>query len=64
MTYVPHGRRATALPAQVENDLIEAESVFATHDGQLRRMAGVPTRPERYTRAGIDLDRILATAEI
>ncbi|MFF3441614.1 L-aspartate oxidase [Streptosporangium sp. NPDC002721] len=24
MTYVPHGRHATALPAQVENDLIEA----------------------------------------
>ncbi|WP_440071348.1 L-aspartate oxidase [Streptosporangium sp. OZ121] len=24
MTYVPHGRRATALPPQVENDLVEA----------------------------------------
>ena len=53
-----------AVTGRVENDLIETEAVFATHDGQLRRMSGVPTRPERYAHAGIDLDRILATAEL
>ena len=53
-----------AVTGRVENDLIESEPVFATHDGQIRRMSGVPTRPERYAQAGIDLARILDTAEI
>ena len=53
-----------AITGRVENDLIESEPVFATKDGQLRRLSGVPTRPERYAQVGIDLDRILDTAEI
>ena len=63
-----HGQRRVdeivAVTGRVENDLIETEAVFATQDGQLRRMSGIPTRPERYAHAGIDLDRILATAEL
>ncbi|UPK76198.1 Flp pilus assembly complex ATPase component TadA [Nocardioidaceae bacterium SCSIO 66511] len=63
-----HGQRRVdeivAVTGRVENDLIETEAVFATQDGQLRRMSGIPTRPERYAHAGIDLGRILATAEL
>ncbi|MGH3358426.1 MAG: CpaF family protein [Nocardioidaceae bacterium] len=49
---------------RVENDLIETEVVFTTRGDQLVRMSGVPARPERYARVGIDLDRILATTEM
>ncbi|UYM04071.1 CpaF family protein [Solicola gregarius] len=63
-----HGQRRVdeivAVTGRVENDLIESEAVFTTNDGQLRRMSGVPPRPERYAHAGIDLDHLLATAEI
>lgn len=53
-----------AITGRVENDLIEAEPIFATQEGQIRRMSGFPTRPERYAQVGIDLGRILDTQEI
>lgn len=60
-----HGRRRVneivAVTGRVENDLIEAEPVFATQEGQLIRQSGVPARPERYTHTGFDLDRLLST---
>lgn len=63
-----HGHRRVneivAITGRVENDIIETEAVFATRNDQLVRMAGVPARPERYARAGLDLDRILATTEM
>lgn len=52
-----------AITGRVENDIIESEPMYATRDNQLVRMPGAPPRPERFARAGIDIDRILGTAE-
>jgi pilus assembly protein CpaF len=48
-----------AVPGRVENDLIETEPMFVRHEGGLQRLAGMPPRPERFVRRGIDLHRIL-----
>lgn len=48
-----------AVPGRVENDLIETEGMFVRHEGRLQRLAGMPPRPERFARRGIDLHRIL-----
>ncbi|HET7385234.1 MAG TPA: ATPase, T2SS/T4P/T4SS family [Nocardioidaceae bacterium] len=48
-----------AVPGRVENDTIETETVFARVDGRLVRAQGVPPRPERFDRAGIDLSNLL-----
>ena len=49
-----------AVPGRVENDLIETEPMFVRDDERLRRLAGMPPRPERFARRGIDLRRLLS----
>ncbi len=48
-----------AVPGRVENDTIETEVVFARQDDRLVRATGMPPRPERYERAGIDVHELL-----
>ena len=48
-----------AVPGRVENGFIESEPLFAASGGRLQRLSGVPPRPERYERRGIDLHRLL-----
>ncbi|MFT4264560.1 MAG: ATPase, T2SS/T4P/T4SS family [Nocardioides sp.] len=59
----PQGvRRVTeviAVPGRVEGDTIETATVFERHEGELRRAAGMPPRPERYAALGIDVHRLL-----
>jgi pilus assembly protein CpaF len=50
-----------AVPGRVENDLIETEPMFVRRDDRLERLAGMPPRPERFARKGIDLHRLLNT---
>ncbi len=49
-----------AVPGRVENDIIEAATIFDRSDGELRRGSGVPPRVERYARVGIDVHQVLA----
>ncbi len=59
------GRRAVhevvAVPGRVEGDVIETEPVFLRRGDELVRAGGMPPRPERFERAGIDLTRILGS---
>jgi pilus assembly protein CpaF len=59
-----HGVRrveeVVAVPGRVEGDVIETATVFERRGGELRRGSGVPPRPERFERLGIDLPRLLA----
>lgn len=48
-----------AVPGRVEADIIETEPIFTRVNGELRRMSGVPTRPERFAQVGLDIHRIL-----
>ena len=48
-----------AVPGRVENDIIEAEPIFERGRGELRRVNGMPPRPELYERVGIDVHRLL-----
>ncbi len=48
-----------SVPGRVENDVIESEPLFAMRDGRLQRLSGMPPRPDRYERIGIDLPRLL-----
>lgn len=48
-----------AVPGRVEHDVIETEPIFVRTGGELQRQAGMPPRPERYERVGVDLHRIL-----
>jgi len=48
-----------AVSGRVENDVIEAEPLFAVQLGRLQRLSGVPPRVERFERCGIDVDRLL-----
>lgn len=61
-----HGTRRVneivAVPGRVESDVIETEPVFDTVDGDLVRVGGMPPRPERYERVGVDLRRLLGSA--
>jgi pilus assembly protein CpaF len=50
-----------AVPGRVENDLIETEPMFVRRHERLERLAGMPPRPERFARKGIDLHRLLST---
>jgi pilus assembly protein CpaF len=50
------------VPGRVENDIIEVETIFERHGSELRRMNGMPPRPERYDHVGIDVRRLLAEA--
>ncbi|MDH2413954.1 hypothetical protein [Nocardioides sp. CER19] len=49
-----------AVPGRVEGDVIETAPVFERVGGELRRAGGMPPRPERFRRLGIDVHRILA----
>ncbi|MCW2791025.1 MAG: type secretion system protein [Nocardioides sp.] len=51
-----------AVPGRVENDIIETEPIFERSGGDLRRVNGMPPRPELYERVGIDVHRILNEA--
>ena len=59
----PHGVRRVneivAVPGRVENDIIEAETLFERTSGDLRRAGGMPPRRELFDRIGIDVQRIL-----
>jgi len=48
-----------AVPGRVENDVIETSTIFERVGRELKRASGMPPRPERYVRAGIDLPRLL-----
>jgi len=58
-----HGTRRVneivAVPGRVEHDIIETEPIFVLLDGKLRRQPGMPPRPERYERIGVDVARLL-----
>ena len=49
------------VPGRVENDVIETEPIFVRRGGELRRTGGMPPRPERYERVGIDVHARPAT---
>ena len=51
-----------AVPGRVEHDIIETEPLFLRTGGELRRAGGMPPRPERFERAGVDVHRILNVA--
>jgi pilus assembly protein CpaF len=50
------------VPGRVENDIIETEPIFERGNGDLRRVNGMPPRPELYERVGIDIHRVLTEA--
>jgi len=49
-----------AVPGRIEADVIETATVFERSGGELRRGVGMPPRPERFARLGLDLQRLLA----
>jgi pilus assembly protein CpaF len=51
-----------AVPGRVENDIIETSTIFERVGNELRRGVGMPPRPERYARAGLDLHQLLGQA--
>jgi pilus assembly protein CpaF len=59
----PDGTRrveeVVAVPGRVENDVIETEPVFVRQHERLVRTQGMPPRPERYDRLGIDVRTLL-----
>jgi pilus assembly protein CpaF len=48
-----------AVPGRVENDVIETEPIFVRDDERLVRTQGMPSRPERFGRVGIDVHSLL-----
>ena len=48
-----------AVPGRVESDVIETEPIFERSGRELVRRAGMPPRPERFERLGIDVHRLL-----
>src|SRR3954451_25092627 len=59
-----HGVRrvneVVGVPGRVEGDVIETARIFERAGADLRRAGGMPPRPERYARAGIDVHRLLS----
>jgi pilus assembly protein CpaF len=51
-----------AVPGRVEADTIETEPLFVRRGGELRRAPGMPPRPERFERVGMDLTALLGDA--
>ena len=51
-----------AVPGRVEQDTIETETVFVRQQDGLVRLSGMPPRPERYARIGIDVHSLLNEA--
>jgi pilus assembly protein CpaF len=49
-----------AVPGRVEQDTIETETIFVRDDDRLVRANGMPPRPERFARAGVDVHALLA----
>jgi len=60
------GRRTVeevlAVPGRAEGDTIETEALFVRRGGELVRAGGMPPRPERYERVGIDIAALLSEA--
>jgi len=48
-----------AVPGRTEGDTIETEPLFLRREGRLERAGGLPPRPERFERAGIDVAALL-----
>jgi pilus assembly protein CpaF len=48
-----------AVPGRVEHDIVETEPIFVRQGGDLVHTGGMPTRPETFERAGIDVHRLL-----
>jgi pilus assembly protein CpaF len=48
-----------AVPGRVESDTIEIETIFTRAGAGLGRGRGMPPRPERYERVGVDVRAIL-----
>jgi pilus assembly protein CpaF len=48
-----------AVPGRAENDTIETEPVFTREGDRLVRATGMPPRPERFERAGVDVHQLL-----
>jgi pilus assembly protein CpaF len=48
-----------AVPGRAENDTIETEAVFVRDGDRLIRATGMPPRPERFERAGVDVHHLL-----
>jgi pilus assembly protein CpaF len=48
------------VPGRVEHDVIEIEPIYERRSGDLRRAGGMPPRPERYERLGVDVHALLA----
>src|SRR3954470_21087785 len=46
-------------PGRVENDVIETEPIFVRDDDRLVRTQGMPSRPERFARVGVDVRSLL-----
>src|SRR6476661_8287772 len=57
------GRRGVqeivAVPGRAEGDTIETEPLFVRTEGRLERTGGLPPRPERFERVGIDLTALM-----
>jgi pilus assembly protein CpaF len=47
------------VPGRVEADIIEVETLFERRGGDLVRGSGIPARPERFERHGIDVHALL-----
>jgi len=60
------GRRTVeeilAVPGRAESDTIETEALFVRRGGQLVRAVGMPPRPDRYERVGVDVAALLSEA--
>ena len=52
-----------AVPGRVENDIVEIEPIFVRQGGDLVHAGGMPSRLESFQRAGIDVHRILRSAD-
>ncbi|WGW10829.1 ATPase, T2SS/T4P/T4SS family [Saxibacter everestensis] len=50
-----------SVPGGVENDTVEAETIFTSVDGRLIRADGFPTHAGRFSDAGFNLSELLAT---
>jgi pilus assembly protein CpaF len=59
-TGVRRVNEVVAVPGRVENDIIETETVFSRTDAGLDFGGGLPPRPERYQRLGIDVHALLS----
>jgi pilus assembly protein CpaF len=52
-----------AVPGRVEHDIVETEAIFVRRAGELVHTGGMPNQIESFERAGIDVHRILRSAD-